>query len=306
MAKIADVDVHIKEVLMPVIDNYLRTNSAMLSMGLAVDVSPEVDWSRGGKHITRVEFKGGLEAKRLNPDTPNTNQKVTYDDTKYPVIDSIIPVEANGTTLQDAFDDEGVFNRLTRQLQYEIRRDMDANLMSYTTNIGDGSTNYGASGVGAEYTLDITGATTKTLTYDGLVKARGKFGDAWEPMVLLAHSNVITDILLTTEAKNLQQGVTIGNLTGVYFPVLGIVAVPTDRMNVATDAEDPDVYTSLLCKRGCMGYAWKLPLDVVPKYNGNYVFQWDFVWRYAIMRNPLAGREMTVKILSHSATEVLA
>jgi hypothetical protein len=140
---INDAAVKIKEVLMPVIDNYARTNSALLTMGLAIPVDGEVDWSQGGKHVTRIDFKGGLEAKRLG-DSANDTQKVTYGETKYPVVDSIIPIEAKGTTLQDAFDNEGVMNRTARHLQYVVVEDTDKNLIAYETDIGDGSKDYGA------------------------------------------------------------------------------------------------------------------------------------------------------------------
>jgi hypothetical protein len=147
--------------------------------------------------------------------------------------------------------------------------------------------------------LDITEAEVKTLGYDSLVKARGKFGDSVGALVFLCDSKAMTDLLLTTEAKNMQQGVMIGNQSGIYFPALNIVAVMSDRLPTATVGEDT-VHKSLLCKQACMGYAQKLALDVVPLYKGNYVWQWDFVWRYAQMRNVQIAKEMIVQVKSLS------
>ena len=297
MAIIDTTDVHIKEVLVPVIENWARNNSALIQLGLAKDATGEVNWSDGGNHITRPEFRGKITAsKKTSAGSGNApaTQKVTYSSVKYPCATSISSVAADGNALEDAFDNAGVFNRLVNHIRTQVLQDLDDTLLTYTVDIGDGSTNYGAQGTGLS--LDISAEDTTTLCYDALVRARAKFGDNPGPCVLLANSKCMTDLLLTTEAKNMQQGIVIGNQTGVMFPSLGIVGVMTDKITVSNAT-----YANLLCKAGCMSYAWKNPLKVKTKYNGNDEDQWDFIWRFAIMRNQDRQVDTIVKLITATA-----
>ena len=297
-------DVFVPEVLVDVVDNYLRTNSALLTMGLAVDATGDIEWARGGRHITRPEFLGGLTAGRLVPGQPRDRQKVRYVDVRYPVIDSIIPFGIEGVALDDLFDNEGFFNRLSRHVNEVVLEDLDRNLISYTVDIGDGEKDYGA--LGTDLVLDLTADVgIKTLHYDALVIARGLFGDNPGPLVVLAHSKCMTDLLLTTEAKDMQKGIALGNQSGVLFPALNMIAIQTDRVPVATQ-NAVTVYHNLVCKPGCVSYAWRRQMTVNPLYLGNNEWQYAFVWRTAQMRNKMNSREMVVKLTTVSNRDVTA
>lgn len=288
-AKFQATDAVIKEVMMPVIENFAKTEAALLTTGLATDASATIEWARGGRHVTRPEFRGNVQVNRLR--ATNEKQKVSYEDVKYPLVSSIVSIQYEGEAVEDAFDDKGFINRVTDHIKEKLVEDLDKTLISYTADIGDGSTNYGANG--ATLALDISAEADPTLTFDALVRAVGKFGDARGATVLLANSKVITDLLITTEAKNLQQGVVIGNQMGVYFPTLGCYALKSDRIEVATAT-----YTNLLCRPGCMSYGWKNPLSIIPKYEGDYIWTLDFVWRFAIMRNPFRGSDAVCRVLT--------
>jgi hypothetical protein len=286
-------DGHITEVLLPVIDNYLRTNVAFLTMGLAQDLTGELDWSRGGKHVTRVTFEGGLSVNRLG--ATNNKQKVTYGERKHPVISNIVSPQFARTGLEDVFDNEGTFNRTTREIQYRLQEQMDSDLISYQADIGEdgGSKEYGALGTTLEHLAYAT--EYRTLSYDNLVICRGKFGDSAPLLVAVVHPNCMTDLLLTTETKNMQMGIAIGNQTGVLFPTLNTIAIASSRVKVVDK-----VYQNLLCATGAMGYGWKRPLSVQPKYEGDDVWTYDFIWRYAILRETRNGRELTARLETNS------
>lgn len=288
-------DGYINEVLMPVIENYLKTNSALIQLGLATDAGADVDYARGGRHVTRVEFRGKLEAERLR--VARTKQKVTYEGVRYPMVSSITTLQFEGEAVDDIFDDAGFLNRVQRHMQEVALEDLDRTLMDCTMDIGDGSINYGA--VGTSLVKDLTGESVKTINYTDLVKVRGLFGDYQGALVALLHSRTMTDLLLTTEAKNVQQGVVLGNVNAVLFPSLNMFAVQTDRVPTSGTGASTQ-YTNLICQPGCMSYAWKKPLSLIPDYQGEYVWDLDWIWRYAILRNVDRGKPKVARLVSLS------
>lgn len=297
---LSDVDIKIREVLLPVVENYITTKSALISSGVAVDSTKEIDWNRGGQHVTRVEFNGGFTAKRLVHGSPNDAQKVGYSDQRFPLVSSIIPFQYQGTSVYDLFDNVGLFNRLTNYLTYELMKDVDTTLIDYTANIGDGSKQYGA--LGTDLTVDLTSGTNKALNYDSLIRARAKFGDSAEQLMLIVHSDVYNDLLAQDEARNNSTSIMIGSSYGITFPSLGIFCLCSDRMPILVGS--PSKYTSLLCKPGAMSFGWNMPLTAKSAYLTNDLHQTDFIWRFAIMRNVQSGKQMVVKITSELTPEV--
>lgn len=296
-------DVHLSEVLTSVVDNYVKDRSMFLGIGLAVlGAAGEVEWSKGGRHVTRVEFLGKLAAKNLAKvraaTVTNTKQKVSYGESKWPLVSSIVSTEIEGETEEDLYDNEGYMNRLTRHVNETALEDVDRTLTTYTADIGEsgGEKDYGALGTDLSYdTGEIADDPVKTMTYDHLVRARGKFGDSPGPLLFCGSTQCMTDLLLTTEAKNMQQGIVIGGQSGVYFPAINTFAVQSDRTPYSAEK-----YTNVLGKPGCMTYVPKGIMRVISKYNDDFLFQKDFVWRFAILRNIDRGRQMVLKLLAKS------
>lgn len=284
-------DVFVPEVVVATLDDRLRTQSALISTGLAT-ADPAVTWANGGNIVTRPEFSTVFSAVTLGSSAGDDAQKFTMTEKSHPVVSSITPVGLETTAVEDIIGNESLLNRIIQLVGDTALDNMDEKLLTYTTTINGGpSTDYGVMGTSLQY--DNTANAQPNMSYDTLVKARRLLGDSVGELLLVCHSQVMADLIMTTEAKNLQQGVVLGSVTGMRFPTLGITAFMSDRTSISSG-----VYTSILGRPGSMSYAMKRQMTIVPRYEGNDKWVYDFTWRFGIMRNRFRGREMAINLLT--------
>lgn len=278
------------QVLVPQVEQYYLEKSALFTAGLSVDVTSMVGFNLGGNKVTRPIFKGGLTAQDLDTtaETDNETQEPVYDYEEIPIASKIIPVSFTGSGLEDALRTPGVYNDIVRNVARVWTKTVDGLLVSNSVS----GTDWGAEGVSSSYTLDITGESVKSLTWDHLVDAKALFLDTQnDPMVLVMHSMVAKKLIKTSDVKNALNASAVRD--GFVFNLLGMPCMIADNVKV-----DGVNYHSYLVKAGALGYAWKRQFGVKEVYKGNDVTQIDFTVRVAVMRNYISGIEPIVKIIS--------
>lgn len=289
-----NADVFGKQVLMDLVENYAKTEAALIGMGIATDASNEIKWDEegGDDYVIRPELRTNLTAQRLNAArTGLTTQKVSSVPVRYPVVRSIVTLAYQGESVEKFWGSAGFMGSVNKLMKEKVVDDLDLTMLDYTADIGDGETNYGAAGT--DLIVDVTTADVKTMTFDTLARAAGKFGDSKGSAVAVLNSKCFTDLVTTTEAKNVQQGVVLPNgMNGIYLPTIGVFATKSDRIT----ADANGVYANKLCRLGAMSYGWRSPLAIIPHYVGEYTWNIDFVWGYVIMRNQKNAKEQIVSI----------
>jgi len=270
----------VPQVLAPIIENYVMTNSKMLATGAAVDFTGSLGWNMGGSTVTRPIWKAGVTAETLDitASTHNEAQRPTFDYETLSVLSKIIPVQMTGSGLEDCISNKGSFNLVVDAVQKAVVTSIDKALI--------------AACEGTTLSKDVTDATTKTLTYEAITDAKYEFGDAVdEDMILIAHSKCIKDLLKSADIKGMNLGAVIAS--GNVVSLLGMSVYCSDNITVANSE-----YTNLIVKKGGALYGAKRPLSVQSAYLTNDVTQVDWVWRFVAALNYFGGKEGAVKLIT--------